>query len=80
MSLTREVPERIEDRLIVALDVASIGKARDLISELDGLVSFFKVGLWLQFAAGFDSLIDELIRRGKRIFPVSSSKRHYNTI
>jgi orotidine-5'-phosphate decarboxylase len=35
---------------------------------LDGLVSFFKVGLWLQFAAGFDSLLDELIKRGKKVF------------
>jgi len=68
MSLTREVPERIEDRLIVALDVPSIGEARDLVGELDGLVSFFKVGLWLQFAAGFDGLIDELTKRGKKIF------------
>src|ERR1700739_3384115 len=68
MSLLREVPERIEDRLIVALDVPSIGEARDLVGELDGLVSFFKVGLWLQFAAGFDGLIDELIKRGKKIF------------
>ena len=38
MSLPREVPERIEDRLIVALDVPSIGEARDLVGELDGLV------------------------------------------
>jgi orotidine-5'-phosphate decarboxylase len=68
MSLPREVPERIEDRLIVALDVPSIGEARDLVGELDGLVSFFKVGLWLQFAAGFDSLLDELIKRGKKVF------------
>jgi orotidine-5'-phosphate decarboxylase len=68
MSLYREVPERIEDRLIVALDVPSIGEARTLISQLDGLVSFFKVGLWLQFAAGFDGLLDELIRRGRKIF------------
>jgi len=68
MSLPREVPERIEDRLIVALDVPSIGEARDLVGELDGLVSFFKVGLWLQFAAGFDGLIDELVDRGKKIF------------
>src|SRR5271165_3664649 len=67
-ALPREVPERIEDRLIVALDVPSIGEARDLVGELDGLVSFFKVGLWLQFAAGFDGLIDELIKRGKKIF------------
>jgi orotidine-5'-phosphate decarboxylase len=68
MSLLREIPERIEDRLIVALDVPSIAEARDLVGELDGLVSFFKVGLWLQFAAGFDSLLDELIKRGKKIF------------
>ena len=68
MSLPREVPDRIEDRLIVALDVPSISEARDLVGELDGLVSFFKVGLWLQFAAGFDDLIDELIKRGKKVF------------
>jgi orotidine-5'-phosphate decarboxylase len=68
MSLPREVPDRIEDRLIVALDAPSIGEARDLVSELDGLVSFFKVGLWLQFAAGFDGLIEELIKRGKKVF------------
>ena len=68
MSLPCEVPDRIEDRLIVALDVPSISEARDLVGELDGLVSFFKVGLWLQFAAGFDDLIDELIKRGKKVF------------
>ena len=68
MLVTREVPKKIEDRLIVALDVPSIGEARDLVGELDGLVSFFKVGLWLQFAAGFDGLLDELIRREKKIF------------
>jgi orotidine-5'-phosphate decarboxylase len=64
----REVPARVEDRLIVALDVPSIGAARGLIDRLDGVVSFFKVGLWLQFAAGFDSLIDELLERDKKIF------------
>jgi orotidine-5'-phosphate decarboxylase len=68
MPLHREVPERIEDRLIVALDVPSVGEARALVDKLDGVVSFFKVGLWLQFAAGFDGLLDELIKRGKRVF------------
>ena len=68
VSVIREVPRRIEDRLIVALDVPSIGEARALISKLEGVVSFFKVGLWLQFAAGFDGLIDELIRREKKVF------------
>jgi len=68
MTTRRDVPERMEDRLIVALDVPSIGEARRLIDELDGMVSFFKLGLWLQFAAGFDSLIEYLGNREKNIF------------
>ena len=63
MSRRRDIPERIEDRLIVALDVPSIGQARALIDKLDGVVSSFKIGLWLQFAAGFDGLLDDLVRR-----------------
>ena len=68
MSSLREIPDKIEDRLIVALDVPSIAEARALIDRLDGVVSFFKLGLWLQFAAGFDGLIDALLKRGKKIF------------
>lgn len=68
MPLSRDVPARIEDRLIVALDVPSIEKARALIDKLDGVVSFFKVGLWLQFAAGFDGLVDRLMRKNKSVF------------
>jgi orotidine-5'-phosphate decarboxylase len=64
----RDIPPRIEDRLIVALDVPSIARARALIDRLDGIASFFKLGLWLAFAAGFDGLIEELRARGKRIF------------
>ena len=64
----REVPERIEDRLIVALDVPSVAEARTLVARLDGLVSFFKIGLWLQYAAGFDRLLDDLVAQGKSIF------------
>ena len=68
MSSTRDVPERIEDRLIVALDVPSIKEARVLVDKLDPIISFFKIGLWLQFAAGFDDLIEDLLRRDKKIF------------
>jgi orotidine-5'-phosphate decarboxylase len=68
MRLPRDVPDRIEDRLIVALDVPSIGEAVALVEKLDGVVSFFKIGLWLQFAAGFDGLIDELLNKDKKIF------------
>jgi orotidine-5'-phosphate decarboxylase len=62
------IPERIEDRLIVALDVPSVAAARGVVERLDGLVSFFKIGLWLQFAAGFDRLLDELVEQGNKIF------------
>ena len=68
MTISRDLPEKIEDRLIVALDVPSIGEARALIDRLDRVVGFFKLGLWLQFAAGFDSLVEHLINKDKKIF------------
>jgi orotidine-5'-phosphate decarboxylase len=68
MSMRREVPEKVEDRLIVALDVPAVSEARALIDKLEEVVSFFKVGLWLQFAAGFDGLLDYLIAKNKNIF------------
>jgi orotidine-5'-phosphate decarboxylase len=68
MPQPRGVPERIEDRLIVALDLPGIDEARAMVERLDGLVSFFKVGLWLLFAAGFDRLLDGLVEHGKKIF------------
>jgi len=44
------------------------------------VVSFFKVGLWLQFAAGFDGLLDYLLAKNKNIFPVLCSKRHHKAV
>jgi orotidine-5'-phosphate decarboxylase len=72
----REIPERVEDRLIVALDVPSVGEARAIADKLAGIVGFFKIGMWLLFATGFDRLLEELIERNKKIFPVLCSKRH----
>src|SRR5439155_27158781 len=65
--LSRPVPARIADRLIVALDLPTVDEARAMSARLDGLVSFFKLGLWLTFAAGFDRLLDELAGRGKQV-------------
>jgi orotidine-5'-phosphate decarboxylase len=56
------------DRLIVALDVSSPGEAEQLVAKLDGVVSFFKIGLWLLFAEGTDKLIDKLIKANKNVF------------
>ncbi len=56
------------DRLIVALDVPSIDAARALVQRLDGVVSFYKIGLWLLYSPGAERFIDELIASGRRIF------------
>ncbi len=69
MTLTgRGTPARIEDRLIVALDVAAPDDARRLVAALDGTVSFYKLGMWLLFQPGADALIDELLRDGRQVF------------
>jgi orotidine-5'-phosphate decarboxylase len=80
ISICREVPEKAEDRLIVALDVPTISEARAVIDKLEGVASFFKLGLWLQFAAGFDDLLDYLLANDKNILPVSSSKCHHRGV
>ena len=55
-------------RLIVALDVPSVGEALSIIGDLDGLVSFFKVGLHLQVRPGIEGLLESLGGGGKDIF------------
>jgi orotidine-5'-phosphate decarboxylase len=64
----RDLPETMADRLIVALDVPTIEGASHLAARLDGIVSFFKIGLWLLFAPGAERFIDGLIGQGKHIF------------
>ncbi|HEX3864727.1 MAG TPA: orotidine-5'-phosphate decarboxylase [Stellaceae bacterium] len=64
----RPVPARVADRLIVALDLPTAEAARAITDRLDGIVSFYKLGLWLIFAPGFDRLLEDLMARGNRIF------------
>jgi len=64
----RDIPEAMANRLIVALDVPTIAQAEALVARLDGVVSFFKIGLWLLFAPGAEKFIDTLIAQGKRVF------------
>ena len=56
------------ERLIVALDLPEIAAARAVVERLDGVVSFFKLGLWLIFAPGFDRLIEDLVVQDKQVF------------
>src|ERR1700733_12749136 len=64
----RNLPERVADRLIVALDVPTASEAKRIIDELAGTVSFFKVGYWLQFENGLDDLISSIVDSGNRLF------------
>ena len=58
---------RADERLIVALDVPDAAAALAMVEALDGVASFFKIGLELFTAAG-PALVEVLIRRNKRIF------------
>ncbi len=55
------------DRLILALDVSEYDYAVELVEKFSNYVSTFKVGLELFTAAG-PSIIDEIHRRGGRVF------------
>jgi orotidine-5'-phosphate decarboxylase len=76
----RKLPARMEDRLIVALDLPSVVEARAAVSRLDGIVSFYKLGLWLIFAPGFEAFLDELLGRGCNVFPVLWSNGSKNRL
>jgi orotidine-5'-phosphate decarboxylase len=55
-------------RLIVALDVPEIDQARRIVDELDGLVSYFKIGWHLFMVPGNDELVAGLKAAGKQVF------------
>jgi orotidine-5'-phosphate decarboxylase len=56
------------ERLIVALDVPSVGEAKRLVQELGDAACFYKVGLELFMADGFFKLIEWLNRQEKKVF------------
>ena len=55
-------------RLIVALDVPTVAEAREIVRTLDGAVTFYKVGLHLQWDGDVQPFIRELLGAGRRIF------------
>jgi orotidine-5'-phosphate decarboxylase len=55
------------DRLIVALDVASVAAAEAMVERLGETVTFYKVGLQLIFAGGIP-FAEGLARAGKHVF------------
>ena len=57
---TKSIP--LDKRIIFALDVDSPKEAQDWVKELEGQITFFKVGLQLFLAGGFD-IVDWIINR-----------------
>lgn len=57
----------MRDRLIVGLDVPTLGEAEKVVRDLDGVVSFYKIGYQLAFAGGLD-FARELASSGTRVF------------
>lgn len=60
------IPTR--DRLIFALDVASLEEARELISILGDSVGFYKLGLEVFLSGHYFELMTELKDKGKKVF------------
>jgi orotidine-5'-phosphate decarboxylase len=48
------VSAAVGGRLIVGLDVPSVAEAEAVVRDLDGMVSFYKIGYQLAFAGGLD--------------------------
>ena len=60
-------PKTALDRLMVAVDVPTIGEAEALVSKTEGKVGVYKIGMELQFAGGLE-FARELAADGKKIF------------
>src|SRR5947209_427880 len=55
------------DRLIVALDLPSVGAAEAMIARLGDSVTFYKIGYQLAYAGGLP-LVRQLTGAGKKVF------------
>jgi orotidine-5'-phosphate decarboxylase len=55
------------ERLIIALDVASVEEAKHLVTRIGEAGIFYKIGMELVFAGGL-SLVQRLVGEGKKVF------------
>lgn len=58
----------VEDRLIFALDLPEIDQAKDIVTELDDSVNFYKIGMEMLMTGGYFELLNWLIERDKKVF------------
>jgi orotidine-5'-phosphate decarboxylase len=55
------------ERLIIALDVASVEEAKQLVSRIGEAGIFYKIGMELVYAGGLP-LVQQLVGEGKKVF------------
>lgn len=56
-----------KNKLIIALDVDNVHKAREMVNRLRGVAGMFKIGVQLFTAAG-PSFVREIVSSGERVF------------
>ena len=54
---------RLEDRLIFALDVPEVADAKEIVSELDDSVNFYKIGMEMLMTGQYFALLDLLLKQ-----------------
>ena len=57
-----------KDRLIFALDVPEVDRAKQLVNELGDTVSFYKIGMELLMTGDYFDLLDWLVEKNKNVF------------
>jgi len=62
----KDIP--IKDRLILALDVPDSDTALKMVDLLGDSVNFYKLGLELFISGSYFELVEQLLRRDKRVF------------
>ena len=65
--MTPKKESSVRERLIVGLDVPTLAEAEKVVRDLDGAVSFYKIGYQLAFAGGLD-FARELAAGGTNVF------------
>ena len=58
----------VEDRLIFALDLPEINQAKEIVTELDDSVNFYKIGMEMLMTGGYFELLNWLIKKDKKVF------------
>ena len=62
----KDIPSK--DRLIFAMDVPTVDRAKELAVELGDAVTFYKIGLELMMSGQYFELLDWLLERDKKVF------------